>query len=250
MVSAAALSKFCKFLSTPSARRATAELSESYTAKVFLSTPSARRATVTPPADRDEGWKFLSTPSARRATWPVQGCARQAGISIHALREEGDSPCVAWEQGHSISIHALREEGDESSKKADSGKGISIHALREEGDPRCCRSGYSPTRFLSTPSARRATSLWHISMALPFSFLSTPSARRATYTACVWLCQFDISIHALREEGDLPQWSLNRLFIFYFYPRPPRGGRRLFPVTSLYFFSFLSTPSARRATTR
>ena len=23
-----------------------------------------------------------------------------------------------------------------------------------------------------------------------------------------------ISIHALREEGDLPQWSLNRLFIF------------------------------------
>ena len=70
VVSAAALSKFCKFLSTPSARRATAELSESYTAKVFLSTPSARRATVTPPADRDEGWKFLSTPSARRATHP------------------------------------------------------------------------------------------------------------------------------------------------------------------------------------
>ena len=216
--------------------------------------------------------EFLSTPSARRATWPVQGCARQAGISIHALREEGDSPCVAWEQGHSISIHALREEGDESSKKADSGKGISIHALREEGDPRCCRSGYSPTRFLSTPSARRAT---HHSLtggttmadfyprpprggrlcaARAFNstllFLSTPSARRATYTACVWLCQFDISIHALREEGDLPQWSLNRLFIFYFYPRPPRGGRRLFPVTSLYFFSFLSTPSARRATTR
>ena len=34
--------------------------------------------------------RFLSTPSARRATRPVQGCARQAGISIHALREEGD----------------------------------------------------------------------------------------------------------------------------------------------------------------
>ena len=151
--------------------------------------------------------EFLSTPSARRATWPVQGCARQAGISIHALREEGDSPCVAWEQGHSISIHALREEGDESSKKADSGKGISIHALREEGDPRCCRSGYSPTRFLSTPSARRATSLWHISMALPFSFLSTPSARRATALPGDFLVLFFISIHALREEGD---HSVNR----------------------------------------
>ena len=118
------------------------------------------------------------------------------------------------------------------------------------GRPSTTRMVSANPIFLSTPSARRATSLWHISMALPFSFLSTPSARRATYTACVWLCQFDISIHALREEGDLPQWSLNRLFIFYFYPRPPRGGRRLFPVTSLYFFSFLSTPSARRATTR
>ena len=34
-------------------------------------------------------------------------------------------------------------------------------------------------------------------------FLSTPSARRATLTACnLGFCQ-QISIHALREEGDL-----------------------------------------------
>ena len=34
-----------------------------------------------------------------------------------------------------------------------------------------------------------------------------------------------ISTHALREEGDveiIPRWC----FIAYFYPRPPRGGRR------------------------
>ena len=34
-----------------------------------------------------------------------------------------------------------------------------------------------------------------------------------------------------------------------FYPRPPRGGRRVRPVLSLYVLSiFLPTPSARRAT--
>ena len=35
-----------------------------------------------------------------------------------------------------------------------------------------------------------------------------------------------ISIHALREEGDALQPSLAGAS-FYFYPRPPRGGRRL-----------------------
>ena len=34
---------------------------------------------------------FLSTPSARRATRPAVHRPAKAGISIHALREEGDS---------------------------------------------------------------------------------------------------------------------------------------------------------------
>ncbi len=33
-------------------------------------------------------------------------------------------------------------------------------------------------------------------------FLSTPSARRATYTRPNIVRRLDISIHALREEGD------------------------------------------------
>ena len=57
-------------------------------------------------------------------------------ISIHALREEGDTLSTAWmEQNDTISIHALREEGDYSSNRNS-----------------CC-----PSKFLSTPSARRAT---------------------------------------------------------------------------------------------
>ena len=34
----------------------------------------------------------------------------------------------------------------------------------------------------------------------------------------------------------------------YFYPRPPRGGRRKRDAISFRFIEFLSTPSARRAT--
>ena len=56
----------------------------------FLSTPSARRATH---SDRIYfiKTKFLSTPSARRATKEAYIKQFNAMISIHALREEGDS---------------------------------------------------------------------------------------------------------------------------------------------------------------
>ena len=81
-------------------------------------------------------------------------------------------------------------------------KGISIHALREEGDLHSSAKVHLPNQFLSTPSARRATSKSTDSSAA-LSFLSTPSARRAT----LWPGARDraggISIHALREEGDL-----------------------------------------------
>ena len=57
---------------------------------------------------------------------------------------------------------------------------ISIHALREEGD--YCFRIFSPDseKFLSTPSARRATGLPSHTFSVSFVFLSTPSARRAT----------------------------------------------------------------------
>ena len=56
---------------------------------------------------------------------------------------------------------------------------ISIHALREEGDFVGCCFLNTKKEFLSTPSARRATSL-------------KPGLGENYY----------ISIHALREEGD------------------------------------------------
>ena len=100
---------------------------------------------------------------------------------------------------------------------------ISIHALREEGDPLQSPPCALLSNFYPRPprGGRPASVLpWvHASR-----FLSTPSARRATCPlepACADTC---ISIHALREEGDR-----NRCFradrSADFYPRPPRGGR-------------------------
>ena len=102
---------------------------------------------------------FLSTPSARRATVNVHAPDIDVNISIHALREEGDGFFI-----YSLIKTCL----------------ISIHALREEGDHPSTRPPRSTSRFLSTPSARRATSPYKYGTQLYEIFLSTPSARRAT----------------------------------------------------------------------
>ena len=56
-----------------------------------------------------------------------------------------------------ISIHALREEGDLILSVLPISNKISIHALREEGDRLNTTWFLYYGRFLSTPSARRAT---------------------------------------------------------------------------------------------
>ena len=57
----------------------------------------------------------------------------------------------------------------------------------------------------------------------------------------------EISIHALREEGD-QAGPFTAVSVKDFYPRPPRGGRRYKIITMQPSLLFLSTPSARRAT--
>ena len=59
---------------------------------------------------------------------------RRVGISIHALREEGDVTSLYLVDQRPISIHALREEGDLVELGLGCALLISIHALREEGD--------------------------------------------------------------------------------------------------------------------
>ena len=305
------------FLSTPSARRATVAGFHAE-ADVLISIHALREEGDThwqaPPAtapnfyprpprggrpeDTDDGYRagvFLSTPSARRATRQRQTCSDGHLISIHALREEGDGPTSKacplpsyfyprpprggrprqtrpGGQRRKISIHALREEGDShflirtkmarnfyprpprggrldtvdddftiadnfyprpprggrpaGDFEASMSNVISIHALREEGDRPCyiwrSRCG------ISIHALREEGDASGLSIPAPgWRFLSTPSARRATQAGLVHQHYRQISIHALREEGDgqgANYWSIGD--------------------------TFLSTPSARRATAK
>ena len=107
---------------------------------------------------------FLSTPSARRAT------NTSFLFGFVKMYFYPRPPRGGRQQRHIGDVHAVI---------------ISIHALREEGDP------YSGVRSDGS-----------------IKFLSTPSARRATEVIDSLQIRLDISIHALREEGDLARWVL------------------------------------------
>ena len=236
------------FLSTPSARRATPDdlkpihkLSNFYPrpprggrpvqaraawrwARNFYPRPPRGGRRIVQPF-RSKPFGFLSTPSARRATTYRKEQPSALTISIHALREEGDRldtisnisrthfyprpPRGGRPTSMLFAAAFFLFLSTPSARRATVGgagrkpsKDISIHALREEGDliaPGVVSPG---VLFLSTPSARRAT-------------LQTAAGRQVNA----------ISIHALREEGDF--WPIRRFQnLRYFYPRPPRGGRR------------------------
>ena len=103
--------------------------------------------------------------------------------------------------------------------------------------------------FLSTPSARRATRAGLPESAGRKDFYPRPPRGGRLVRFNKRLRKKQISIHALREEGDPRPVGLRSWRMSYFYPRPPRGGRRPLasPIRSPVY-SFLSTPSARRAT--
>ena len=103
---------------------------------------------------------------------------------------------------------------------------ISIHALREEGDNRKYRR-FCPPRWISIHALRE-------------------EGDGSCVRRILFICP--ISIHALREEGDDGQLVQKNVFLD-FYPRPPRGGRHISGGVDVPAGIFLSTPSARRATT-
>ena len=197
-----------RFLSTPSARRATyikyshslgqadfyprplrggrhERALNNHADNQFLSTPSARRATQGNTAALSVTTIFLSTPSARRATGTVANYSKTKAISIHALCEEGDKPR------------------------------LSCPSATWNFYPRPLRGGRLQYSGTHRPSLR---------------FLSTPSARRATQQISDYVDWLDISIHALCEEGDISS-AERAADTSYFYPRPLRGGR---PKTALH----------------
>ena len=106
----------------------------------------------------------------------------------------------------------------------------------------------TPKIFLSTPSARRATTAT-TSPSPAARFLSTPSARRATSGIGCTSGSSAISIHALREEGDVLQaGDDDRALGISIHALREEGDWRGV-AQAVEDSQFLSTPSARRATT-
>ena len=173
---------------------------------------------------RSSSSRFLSTPSARRATW-------QGGCNYNLQL---------------ISIHALREEGDRAIQRIQRAENNFYPRPPRGGRPVASRLFESQQKFLSTPSARRATLSW-----FPPAFLLSISIHALREEGDESTLELShptaISIHALREEGDIST-SFQQSFQLNFYPRPPRGGRQGIGEKYLKEHIFLSTPSARRAT--
>ena len=169
---------------------------------------------------------FLSTPSARRATKEQRELIEAHPISIHALREEGDTSLLV--------LPVYR---------------INFYPRPPRGGRPALEQGHTEVHriFLSTPSARRATAPKTSSLVGALSFLSTPSARRATIDHSGY--QFVIkNFYPRPPRGGRRLHGCRFAGLRNFYPRPPRGGRQPRSYDEILNDLFLSTPSARRAT--
>ena len=168
----------------------------------FLSTPSARRATPSTASRLLRVSDFYPRPPRGGRQRSIGNGEAQSIISIHALREEGDANGMRRTRRHTNFYPRPPRGGRPSCVPPCAALSlISIHALREEGDRKPRRTSHTQKNFYPRPprgGRRRNRCLVH-----PNSrFLSTPSARRATGALQVWQPGHDISIHALREEGD------------------------------------------------
>ena len=191
-----------KFLSTPSARRATYSWaiyclidnhfyprpprggrrrtlrSRCRPAYFYPRPPRGGRRTTT--SSGNCGCQFLSTPSARRATDVVIQPQLVHSISIHALREEGDAPSAMFTGSCAYFYPRPPRGGRPGSFLASSRHfNISIHALREEGDWNLRRCSRMTENFYPRPP-RGGRPVMQLEWCRLLQFLSTPSARRAT----------------------------------------------------------------------
>ena len=168
-------------------------------------------------------------------------------ISIHALREEGDHRSL-FRSAQKIDFYPRPPRGGRPTSSLPSWRGGNFYPRPPRGGRQAYKTdGWVGLAFLSTPSARRATVPLMV-FQTPHTdfyprpprggrqepmkasvrhrlFLSTPSARRATGADEGIRQAQAISIHALREEGDVTDSARSPMIL-----------------------SFLSTPSARRAT--
>ena len=193
---------------------------------------------------------FLSTPSARRATCSVSGPAKQAK-NFYPRPPRGGRPCTILirDRAEWISIHALREEGDAC-------------VLASGG--RCWRNFYPRPPRGGRPRALAACGLDR------YFYPRPPRGGRPKQPMPTTPPGY---FYPRPPRGGRPQRATRYRVASYFYPRPPRGGRRHserhgtgLQAISIHALreegdlpginvgnitkTFLSTPSARRATAK
>ena len=169
---------------------------------IFLSTPSARRATV------DVFHAFcglrISIHALREESDGIHRGhrPRKSTISIHALREESDRGHDRGKQDRQdFYPRPPRGERPALLRQVRREQAISIHALREESDRQPQERQGGRKDFYPRPPRGERPLNYQRSRA-PGVFLSTPSARRATSRCLAYRPYIPISIHALREESD------------------------------------------------
>ena len=157
-------------------------------------------------------FRFLSTPSGWRATDWTEIFGPVLGISIHALRVEGDDTVtIRYPQLGVISIHALRVEGDY------------LHQTQKPHE----------IYFYPRPPGGGRQILMRLSQLLS-EFLSTPSGWRAT-VVLVALFPRCFNFYPRPPGGGRPFCISKDICVYNFYPRPPGGGRlshSMFPRTA------------------
>ena len=149
---------------------------------------------------------FYPRPPRGGRQYGVDGTERYRDISIHALREEGDASRASGSCARASNFYPRPPRGGRQGLvgRLDDVHAISIHALREEGDVKLTWKAGARKRFLSTPSARRAT--------------AAPELQSRAD---------EISIHALREEGDMNEWDYaDGWVLFLSTPSARRATRR------------------------
>ena len=238
---------------------------------IFLSTPSARRATWR--SSKGRRTSSISIHALREeGDLELQTAAQPSCSNFYPRPPRGGRPA---HKGYSppAAMHFYPRSPREGRLQPATVCGVIAYFYPRPprgGRPAAQTADRQQEQFLSTPSARRATPATPAPKASPANFYPRPPrGGRPPYLTAI--CSgIMISIHALREEGDAsPRKALEgdvyfyprpprggrphhvvyvQLLAGYFYPRPPRGGRQIGPYRRRSARSFLSTPSARRAT--
>ena len=178
--------------------------------KLFLSTPSARRATERLRVPRLSSPNFYPRP-------PRGGRLALARLFVHGMDfyprpPRGGRPSARFRSPTLCLNFYPRPPRGGRPELYTAGRlfnGISIHALREEGDAMRSTPSSTSSRFLSTPSARRATACENHRTRPECYFYPRPP--RGGRQVCLVRHDpvHDISIHALREEGDRRRGSVH-----------------------------------------